>query len=254
MLFNFGVKMSTCANKEKVNLKGNGCLSKEPAKLSEEVFDYVVERIRTGNYKAGQKITERRIASDLGISHVPVRESMGRLQQLGWIDRFPNRGAYVKNFSVEHIEKLTQVREMLEAGAMSIVARTITQEQLRQVKELIDVFEQASKAKDATLYQETDAKFHRIFIGFLNNEILSNLFETIVVQSRGFFLAGALQAAFSWDENAEDLEFASHKHIYEALVSGKSDIAEKLIREHVRAGCQIAIMVHKTKAAMRKPV
>lgn len=221
------------------------------SRLLDNVFDHVVNSIRAGDFKAGQKITERQIASKLGISHVPVREAMEKLQQLGWIERFPNRGAYVKKFSADQIEKLSQVREILETSTMSVVAKTITKEQLNQIKELIDVFEQASKTKDAILYQETDAKFHKMLISFLNNEILSNLFETIVVQSRGFFLAAAVQAAFSWDKDVENLEFASHKHIYETLASGKCTIAEKLIREHIRAGCRIAIMVHKTKDAMR---
>ena len=48
-------------------------------RFSDKVFDHVVEGIRSGKYHPGTRITERSIARELDISHVPVREAMEKL-------------------------------------------------------------------------------------------------------------------------------------------------------------------------------
>ena len=221
---------------------------------SERAFDYIINKIRNGTFSDGQRIKERQIAKDLNMSHIPVREAMEKLQKLAWVDRVPYKGIMVKQFDEKDIEKLSQVREILETGAISITAKTITETQLQQLKEYVDDFEKASKSKDTILYQEIDSKFHKFLIDLLNNEILSNLFETMVIQSKGFFLASAMQAAFMWNEDVENFEFSSHKHLYNALATGDYSAAEDLIREHVKAGCRVAVMINKTKNTMAKGV
>jgi hypothetical protein len=62
------------------HLNGNG------TRLSDKVFDYVVDAIHEGRFAPGARITERAIARQLDISHVPVREAMKKLSSsmAGW--------------------------------------------------------------------------------------------------------------------------------------------------------------------------
>ena len=216
-------------------------------RLAEVIFESVVAGIRNGKYKPGQKITERQVAEELQTSHVPVREAMEKLQQLGWIDRVPHRGAYIKKLDTDEIRKVSQIREVFEAGAVRIATQNITSEQLGQLQHTVDLLEQACQNRDAQRYEELDCRFHQQLIGCVGNNKLDGLFETVILQSHGFFLAGAVQAAFSWGENLEELRAGSHKRIYEALASHDRDKAENLIREHVRGGCELAVTITKAK-------
>ena len=52
------------------------------SRLSGKVFEYVVSNIRTGNFEPATKLVERELAEQMGISHVPVREAIEKLEQL----------------------------------------------------------------------------------------------------------------------------------------------------------------------------
>ena len=72
-------------------------------RLSERIFEYVVINIANGKLKPTEKISQRKLAQRLGVSPIPVREAMEKLLQCGWIDRFPQRGTYVKSFTNQEI-------------------------------------------------------------------------------------------------------------------------------------------------------
>ena len=55
----------------------------EPKKLSEKVFEYVVNNIATGAFKPAKKISQRRLASTLNVSQFPIREALEKLEQHG---------------------------------------------------------------------------------------------------------------------------------------------------------------------------
>ena len=100
------------------------------SRLSQRVYNHVVANIINGNFKPSMKLVERELAEQTGMSHVPVREAMEKLEQHGWINRIPRRGAFVMEFDAEKLESTYQVREVIEAGAAYIVAQQITSEQL----------------------------------------------------------------------------------------------------------------------------
>lgn len=222
-------------------------LESSKVRLAEVIFESVVAGIRDGTYKPGQKITERQIAEELQTSHVPVREAMAKLQQLGWIDRQPQRGAYIKKLDTDEIKKVSQIREVFEAGAVRIATENITSEQLAELQQTVDLLEEACQNRNAQRYEELDCRFHQQLIGCVGNDKLDELFETVILQSHGFFLAGAVQAAFAWGENMEETRAGSHKRIYEALAAHDTEKAEELIRKHVKGGCELAVTIAKAK-------
>lgn len=226
-------------------------LSLKP-RLADRVFDYVVTNISNGTFKPGDKLREKAIAQQLGISHVPVREAMEKLHQQAWIDRYPQRGAYVKDLNAKEVANVFQIREVLETGSIRITTENITTEQLAQLKEIVDSLSSACEKRDPVLYEKLDCEFHGLIVNFTENPGLIELFNTVILQSRAFFLSGAVQAAFSWGENFENIDFASHKRIYEAIASRDTTKAEKVIIEHCRGGCKLAIMTMKTQELLRQ--
>lgn len=239
-------KVSALKVQDAANSTG-GREPKETGLLSERAFDYVVDNICNGNFKPGQKVGERKIARQLGISQIPVREAMEKLWQRGWIDKFPKRGAFVKKFDIREVQNVFQIREVFETGCARLLAHIITPQQLDQLKELVDILQKTSENKEMEKYEEADMQFHKSIIRFIGNKRLDELFETVLLQSQGFFLSEAVRAAFSWGRDLEKLDFSSHERIYKALSDGDAERAVREVSLHIKGGCDFAQMVAKTQ-------
>jgi DNA-binding GntR family transcriptional regulator len=228
------VQMSTMERVVALHAKRNSKAYSGSA-LVEKVYDYVVENIRRGNWLSGVKIAEAKVASELGISHIPVREAMERLQQDGWIDRIANRGAFVKKLDINVVCDLFQIREMVETGSVRAIAETITDEQLDELKSVSDLCDSAREINNMDISQKADIHFHRLLVHFTGNARLESMFESILLQSRGAFFDDSHGTPF-YTQLRGLLQAADHSQIYQSLASHDTVKAEQLIREHIRIG------------------
>ena len=223
-------------NRSVTDLKGSN--------LAEKVFGHVVENIRNGTFLPAAKLTEAALASQLGVSHVPVREAMERLQQLGWIKRIPKRGAFVNHFDTEEIEKLYQFREIIEVGAIRLVAEKITPEQLGQLKQELDLLFKTEQ-NDIKAFEAADNRFHQLMVRFAGIDRLDSIFESVILQARCFFYLGAALTGPRTRRIKDKLVPADHQDIYNALAAHDAKAAERLIRKHVRVGCEVSTTISK---------
>lgn len=92
---------------------------------SADAVEHVRDAIRSGRFAPGDRIVEREIADELGISSIAVRDAFARLAQEGWIERLPRRGVRVRPLDAETIDDITSVRALLEGEAASRAAARI---------------------------------------------------------------------------------------------------------------------------------
>ncbi|MFO4963667.1 GntR family transcriptional regulator, partial [Salmonella enterica subsp. enterica serovar Derby] len=64
--------------------------------LSDQVFEIVLERIVSGEIPTGAPIRQDALAADLGVSKIPLREALARLEQEGLLVSQANRGYTVR--------------------------------------------------------------------------------------------------------------------------------------------------------------
>jgi len=215
-------------------------------RLAERIFEYVIKNIANGTFAPSEKISQRNLAKHLGVSQVPVREAMEKLQQSGWIDRFPQRGTFVKRFTEQEILDVFQIREMHEVAAVGILAERITREQLGELKNIADALQSANSGQHSEDYVVIDTQFHTQIIHLLGNERLDEIYKSVLLQTRSFMLMGAARVPFVWGSRMEDPgDPTSHKPIYEALEKGDAELVQRLMRRHIRAGCDLAMMIRK---------
>ena len=208
----------------------------EPDGIAEKVYRHVVDGVCDRKWTTGERIIEAKVARELGISHVPVREAMERLRQEGWVERIPNRGVFVTQFDLEAILGLFQIREMLEVEAVRTLASTITEEQLAELKNVTGLYISAQEADNQGLVRTADTHFHRLMIHFLGNRRLDDMFESILLQARGSFFMISKNMPFYASTIHEHVKRADHQQIYEALEARDAQRAVKTVRVHIRMG------------------
>jgi DNA-binding GntR family transcriptional regulator len=120
----------------------------------------------------GQRIPEYAVAEALGISRVPVRSALLRLEAEGLVDRRPHRGATVAILTPEEIRDLYEARIVLEMHAIGRTVAAMTPDRLAKLEELAASLDDRG-SKDSFL--ETREAFYRTLYAAGANEVMVDL-------------------------------------------------------------------------------
>jgi DNA-binding GntR family transcriptional regulator len=113
--------------------------------LSDQLVTLVRERVLAGAVAPDQPIRQDALAAELGISKIPLREALARLEQEGLLRSQANRGFFVRSLSREEAEEVYSVRMRLEPDTMAAGSSQATDAERKLASELYD-----------KLYQVTD--------------------------------------------------------------------------------------------------
>jgi DNA-binding GntR family transcriptional regulator len=191
----------------------------------EYVKETLLDRILQGTYGPGERLVELQIAQELGTSQGPVREALRELEALGLVESQSYKGTRVREITEQEIEDSYQVRSVLEQLAAELAAPKLKGNTSSMRKEF-EAFSQAAKKRDVRKYSQHDMEFHRLILDAAGNQLLSTLWDSVVLESR--FLV-TLKSRIGEDE-LEKLA-AAHAPILEALDSGDAGKAAQLARQ-----------------------
>ena len=139
--------------------------------LAEQVFERLEGEILSGKYQRGELLTEMRLVSDLGVSRTPVREALHRLEQEHLIEISP-KGILIVGVTQKDLEDIFAIRLRIEGLASAEAARHITDEQIAELLETVELQEFYVSRKDADHIKGLDSKFHRQVYKFSGSAIL----------------------------------------------------------------------------------
>ncbi|MEP2278221.1 GntR family transcriptional regulator, partial [Maribacter sp.] len=125
--------------------------------LRDQVRDYLLSEMVTGNLKTGKTINLAALARHLKVSVTPIREALTQLQQSHIIKAVPNRGFIIAELDVEEAEDLYELVANLEV--MAIENSEFTEAHIVELKKQQEVFENAT---DAISRIQADLEFHRL--------------------------------------------------------------------------------------------
>jgi len=198
--------------------------------LSNHVCEAIKDAINDGTFKGGEKVSETELAKKLGVSRTPVREALRLLNNEGYIKLMPNASFVVNNFDAKDAIEIYQVRRALESEAAAMAARTISEE---QKKELIDLYNRINDLKIVTEelkgqeFVKIDMDFHKKIIEISGNSRLLLISESL--RDRLYRSRISIAAV----ENAIQICSDQHKDILEAIIRNDSEMAAKKSRDHV---------------------
>jgi DNA-binding GntR family transcriptional regulator len=199
----------------------------EVPNLRERVYKALKEMIIIQEIPPGEKLDEDSLASQLGVSRTPVRESLYRLENEGIVKIIPRRGAFIVKHSKESINEILSVREVLEGLSAREAASHITDAALEVLESLSEKFSESNVRLLSKEYLQVDVKFHKTIIEASKNEWLISLMNILndhiqMLRLRTVTFQGRPEQSLS-----------EHRRILEALKAGDPLLAESLMREHI---------------------
>ena len=151
--------------------------------LRDVVFNTLREAILKGDLKPGERLMELQLASKLGVSRTPIREAIRMLEQEGLAVTNPRKGAEVAKMTLKDMEDVLEIRDALDELAVRIACQKISDEQLRQLEDMKELFEKSTQTGNVKKIAEADVTFHDVIYEATGNPklvtLLNNLREQV---------------------------------------------------------------------------
>lgn len=126
--------------------------------ISQQIVDIVRERILAGVIKPDEPIRQDALAHELGISKIPLREALARLEQDGLLTSQPNRGFFVRSMTASELEEIYALRLKLEPEAVVRGAMHATAPDQKRAVEAL-----AAYNREAALHSVSSGAHNRAF-------------------------------------------------------------------------------------------
>jgi DNA-binding GntR family transcriptional regulator len=203
-----------------------------PGGLAARLHDELTRAILTGELSPGEKLSEPVIARQFGASRAPVREAIRRLQERGLVTHVAHQGVRVSRPTADEFLALLDVREAMEGMAARLAASAMTAPEIASLERLVagHAGEIERSPMKAYLQDSPDSDFHmRIARGSGNpilTELLCEQFYPRLRLCRRMHRTVPGRGEAAWKE---------HVRITEAIKQRDPELAEILMRRHVRA-------------------
>ncbi|MEH2470702.1 DNA-binding GntR family transcriptional regulator [Nitrobacteraceae bacterium AZCC 2161] len=144
------------------------------------VYREIKRRITELVYKPGDKISEARIAEELGCGRSPVRTAFSRLQSEGWTEISPSSGTFVRGLSATEITEILEARILLESYLAGRAARMMSDGELVRLRNAFSSFGERVAADHLDEYLELDLQFHLAVYKAAANKVLSDVLLNLI--------------------------------------------------------------------------
>lgn len=138
--------------------------------LADQVFERLEHEILSGVYQRGETLTELRLCTDLGVSRTPVREALRRLEQEHIIE-ISGKGIVVLGVTEQDLHDIYDIRREIEGDAAAKTAERITDEELEELRGVIELQEFYVSKKDAEHIRRLDSQFHQLIYRFTGSAV-----------------------------------------------------------------------------------
>ena len=150
--------------------------------LREQVVEQVRTAIIEGRLKPNDHIIEKDLTEQLGVSRTPVREALILLEREGLIVSFPNRGSFVRDFSVQDVEMIFSMRTALENFAGELIIEHLNETDWGTLEDSIEAQRKAIERGDAQSVRSIDMRFHEYLLRKSQHPLLIRNWTEIVAQ------------------------------------------------------------------------
>lgn len=200
-------------------------MTRAPSKVPESsrVASWLRDAILDGVREPGSRLVERELATEFGVSRVPVRDALKVLEAEGLVELRPRTWAVVREFTGADLADLDEVRAVLEPLAFRLAAERHRRDGLERLRIALESEQEGARNANSVASRRAAADFHEIVTELADNRLLDAMMQGI--RSR-------LRWALSQHDDLHHVS-AEHVQLFEAIVGRDAEEAERLAREHL---------------------
>jgi len=195
--------------------------------LSQRVYNWLLERILSSEFKPGHHINRRDIAEQVGVSVAPALEAMVQLEWEGFLETRPRLGTRVRTVTLEEIHGRFLLREALEAQGARMYCGDAVRHHEKHLLKLASKVDRSNPFNSRNWQLEID--FHRALILLTECQVLINTFDQVMRHSLFYAMNQLLPPPSK--KRVPD----SHSRLVASLQTNNLEEADRAIRSHIRS-------------------
>ena len=212
--------------------------------IVDAIENHLKQMIVDGNLEPGQRLpSERELQDTLGVSRLPLREALARLEALGLIRIRHGKGTYVvdqvsktamrdvliaffPDRDKSRLRELVEARGLLESEISALASRHATEEDLLELEKVVNSGGEA--LNDPDLFADLDYDFHHKIAELANNSFLLLMHGALGPHIRSFLHAYANSNAQRQNAHNRNLS------LLKAIKSRDPLQSAKMARQHLQ--------------------
>jgi DNA-binding GntR family transcriptional regulator len=200
--------------------------------IRDGIYQSLREWIVRGDLEPGEKIKDKELAVQLGVSRTPVREALRKLQDEGLVETAANRWTQVASLTIRDAERIYPIIQKLEELALALAFSKLSKQHIRSMKNSNSQLKVALSRNDSHAAMAADATFHQILIDAADNSELTTILEQLKVKYKRIELA--------YFSNADLLlaSFEEHQMLISALETKNFEAANQALASNWQASIE----------------
>ena len=188
------------------------------------VYEKLKEEITTGFLEQGEKIVAREVARQMGVSDIPVREALKKLESEGLVENIPHVGSSVSTTNLKTAREIFSVRLELESYAARLAATNASASQIDELQEIVDAIDRNIEESNVLEISRLNTEFHQTLYRLSGNETLFELIFSLMERSQ------YSKSIFTQVPERKKHSNEEHKLIVNAIRKGNAEEAGKALR------------------------
>lgn len=195
--------------------------------LADVAWIEIREQILNGQLAPGETVGLKEQADRLGISIMPVRDAVKRLQHEGLVVQIQQREAYVAPLSLKDMEDVYSIRAALESLAIERACRHFNQENFERLSRILDQFSSAYENGDVRSGREYHRRFHLELYALAESPTLDRLIPPLIDATERY-RAFSQSLRGSVRQRREE-----HQSLLQVCLSGDAESARTQLASHL---------------------
>jgi len=212
-------------------------MSTQGLTAQEVVLQELRSALAAGVLMPGQQLVQEELAEELGVSRVPIRESLKILEGEGQVTYHPNRGYFVTELSAADLSELYLIREILESEALARAVAEVSDADLKDIEEILGEVNTAAAAGDINALAMANRAFHLSIIELSGMNRLSRLIRQL------WDATDIYRTVYFRDESNRERIFTEHQEIFRALQARDAQALIKAQNHHREQAVQVLLSV-----------
>ncbi len=204
--------------------------------LEEQVYRVIKNKIIWHEIKMGERIIDKKIAEELGVSRSMVRQVLTILVTEELLTMVPRNGFYVKEITKKEIEEMYNVRKILESYATELAVPKINSKDIAEVEEVFKKAKGDLDKDEVKSFIEADIKLHKFLIDNCGNRYLKKTINEYNDKYAFYRIAD-----LSRIERAKESYF-EHYEIFKAVKEKNIKLCTKLMGKHIENAKNIILI------------
>lgn len=162
-------------------MEERGAFVIEKRSLAEQVYVFLCNAIMRGRFSYGQTISTKMLAQELGVSMMPIREALKRLELEGIVEIRPRSVCVFRTPTKKTILAALDVRELLEVYCVKSAYATVKSARLVSLRDITRDMADSVRDEPVDLkrYIDHDWRFHTALCALADNDFINKSYREL---------------------------------------------------------------------------